>query len=151
MGLRYNLVDEARSEPRGIPVQHGKMTWQTLDRFQPPGTVMPRTCTKREQNEGVLMNDFLWNKTGISLIEVSSDQRVSNNGSKAEDARKTQHLSPWLAVLILVADIHTHPLSRDVGHAGGDPQSSRADMANAWARGVPGIVVLSQRSRLNRI
>lgn len=81
MGLRYNLVDEARSEPRGIPgtygplasiakslatyihdgeqVQHGKMTWQTLDRFQPPGTVMPRTCTKREQNEGVLMNDSL--------------------------------------------------------------------------------------------
>ncbi|KAK0185301.1 hypothetical protein F5146DRAFT_1005907 [Armillaria mellea] len=40
--------------------------------------------------------------------------------------------------VILVANFHTHPLSKRVK---GDPQPSRADMENAYARGVPGIVV----------
>ncbi|KAK0185308.1 hypothetical protein F5146DRAFT_1125265 [Armillaria mellea] len=40
--------------------------------------------------------------------------------------------------VILAANFHTHPLSSRVG---GDPQPSRADMANAYARGLPGIVV----------
>ncbi|KAK0452862.1 uncharacterized protein EV420DRAFT_1557110 [Desarmillaria tabescens] len=40
--------------------------------------------------------------------------------------------------VILAANFHTHPLSSSVG---GDPQPSRADMTNAYARGMPGIVV----------
>jgi hypothetical protein len=38
----------------------------------------------------------------------------------------------------LVANFHTHPLSALVG---GDPHPSRADMDNAYYRGLPGIVV----------
>ena len=37
-----------------------------------------------------------------------------------------------------MANFHTHPLSPNVS---GDPQPSRADMTNAFARGVPGIVI----------
>ncbi|KAI9566378.1 hypothetical protein HD554DRAFT_1189068 [Boletus coccyginus] len=48
--------------------------------------------------------------------------------------------SPGIAQnnVILAANFHTHPLSDRVG---GDPQPSRADMENAFARGVPGIVI----------
>ncbi|KAK0494808.1 hypothetical protein EDD18DRAFT_1172471 [Armillaria luteobubalina] len=40
--------------------------------------------------------------------------------------------------VILAANFHTHPLSTDVG---GGQEPSRADMDNAYVRGVPGIVV----------
>ncbi|KAF9065721.1 hypothetical protein BDP27DRAFT_1079869, partial [Rhodocollybia butyracea] len=40
--------------------------------------------------------------------------------------------------VILVANFHTHPLSQDVG---GDVEPSRADKTNAYARGLPGIVI----------
>ncbi|SJL02851.1 uncharacterized protein ARMOST_06191 [Armillaria ostoyae] len=40
--------------------------------------------------------------------------------------------------VILAANFHTHPLSSRVE---GDPQPCRADMTNAYARGLPGVVV----------
>ncbi|KAK0479514.1 hypothetical protein IW261DRAFT_1419619 [Armillaria novae-zelandiae] len=42
------------------------------------------------------------------------------------------------AIRIGAANFHTHPLSKQVG---GDPQPSRPDMANAYARGLLGIVI----------